>query len=134
MTWRRVARIFILFKFHGVKKTHGMAYIQWYQTVGTADPLTGMYLLRRTLRFDVIDVARIERGVHLIPKFGNELGSTAKVREARDRDQGVLDAEYRYAKANGAKGAKKLKADEYDYFDEWWLNIWIDNHMYNTIF
>ena len=45
-----------------------------------ADTNSGLYLVGRTTRFEIIDINAIERTVHLIPKFGSEIGSVIKVR------------------------------------------------------
>jgi hypothetical protein len=51
----------------------GYAYVQWFSTIGPVDPRSGMYTVKRTTRYEVIDVHQIECGVHLIPKYGNTL-------------------------------------------------------------
>ena len=39
----------------------------------SVDPRSGMYTVKRISRYEVVDVNRIQCGVHLIPKFGNTL-------------------------------------------------------------
>ena len=41
--------------------------------MGPADHRLGMYTVKRTSRYDVIDVNRIKCGIHLIPKYGTTL-------------------------------------------------------------
>lgn len=43
-----------------------------------------MYLLERSKKYAVINVKDIERPVHLIPKFGLEVGKSVKVKQELD--------------------------------------------------
>ena len=75
MTNRKIARVVFFFKFkEDLNHTApGYAYVQWFSTMGSVDPRSGMYTVKRTSRYEVVDVNRIQCGVHLIPKFGNTL-------------------------------------------------------------
>jgi len=50
----------------------GLALVQEF-SVGRCDANTGMYSLIRTEKVEAISIESIERGVHLIPKFGTDL-------------------------------------------------------------
>src|SRR5205814_9593354 len=75
MTNRKVARVVFFFKFkEDLNDTApGYAYVQWFSTMGPVDPRSGMYTVKRTTRYEVIDVNRIKCGVHRIHKYGNTL-------------------------------------------------------------
>lgn len=74
------------------------------------DKYTSLFVLEATDKFVVIDVNQIERGVHLMPKYGSSFSATAASREI------------------GKNG------DAFKYFKTFWLNSFIDIHMYNTIY
>jgi hypothetical protein len=57
-----------------------LAYISCFDTKQRVDANSRLYLLGRTNKFEVIDINEIERVVHLIPKFGSEVRSAAKVK------------------------------------------------------
>jgi len=70
-----------------------------------------MYTVKRTNKFEVIEINRIEYAVHLIPKFGNTFrASELKV------------------------SVTKWGPEVHQQFDEFWLNHWVDIHYYNMIF
>ena len=48
----------------------GLALVQEFSIGPKCDANTGMYSLTRTEKVEVISIESIERGVHLIPKFG----------------------------------------------------------------
>ena len=58
-----------------------LAFVSWFETKRTADPNSGLYLVGRTTKYTVISVKDIERPVHLIPKFGSQVGTTTKVKQ-----------------------------------------------------
>jgi Plavaka transposase len=114
MTNRKVARVRFFFKFKEDLKRNwapGYAYIQWFSTMGPVDPRSGMYTVKCTNKFEVIDVNRIEYGVHLIPKFGNTLSASSK-----DVPIGPFGPQV------------------FDHFEEFFLNTWIDIYQYNDVF
>lgn len=120
MSSRKVARVLFFFKFKHRNRRQtadlkqdptGYAYVQWFSTVGPADATTGMYTVKRTNKFEVIEINRIECAVHLIPKFGNTFrASELKV------------------------SVTKWGPEVHQHFDEFWLNHWVDIHYYNMIF
>jgi hypothetical protein len=79
--------------------------------MGAVDPHSGMYIVRRTNRYEVIDVNIIECGVHLIPKYGNTLC-------ALSTDVPI-----------GRFGPQVC-----EHFEEFFLNTWIDIYQYNNVF
>lgn len=114
MTNRKVARVHFFFKFKEDLKDElapGYAYVQWFSTMGPIDPHSGMYSVRRTNRYEVIDVNRIECGVHLIPKYGNTLRASS------------LDVPI-----------GRFGPQVFEYFEEFFLNTWIDIYQYNNVF
>jgi hypothetical protein len=140
MTKRRVAQLVLLFTLPSDElwaSTHsdtpGLAYVNWLNTVGGVDKTIGMYSLKRTETFSVVDVRRIERTVHVIPKFGTGCRQT-KV----NYDQWVrAKNEYeQLVKMNGEGVARDFKhrLDIVDYYNDFWLNCWTDCSMYNTVF
>jgi hypothetical protein len=105
---RRVGRLLLLFSMQApwdTNETLKLAYVQWFETVMQSQT-TGMFKVRKRRGFEVVDIATIERGVHLIPCF-----------------QGVETA---MARPNSV-----LPLDRYSDF---WVNNQVDMHMYNTIY
>jgi sulfur transfer complex TusBCD TusB component (DsrH family) len=79
MSNKRVAQLLLLFKGERQNQDQELAYVSWFETKRTADPNSGLYLVGRTKKCSVIDVKDIERGVHLIPKFGAQIGEAVKL-------------------------------------------------------
>jgi hypothetical protein len=57
-----------------------LAYIEWYTLFGTIDMATGMHVVKPSTRShcvnaEVIEVSRIVRNCHIIPKFGKKKDS-----------------------------------------------------------
>jgi Plavaka transposase len=135
MTYRSVAELLLLFKCNrgamDMMSAHSRgsdvgeyAYVQWMNTVGgRPDKDNGMYTVRRTRRTAVIHIGDIERSVHLIPKYGRQIGATTKLmRKLQDTLRDAVTGEIPKAPSATAE------------FEEFWLNSWIDNHMYNQIY
>jgi hypothetical protein len=100
------------------------AYVQWFNTVGgQVDKNNGMFSVRRTSQKAVINISDIERGVHLIPKYGREIGSTT-----------ALMWKLQYEMRNQETGSIPKAPFANAQFEEFWLNSWIDNHMYSKIY
>jgi hypothetical protein len=70
LSQRRVAQVIIFFtsRADSASDYQGFAYVNWFQTMAK-DERTGMYPLKRTRTYGVIDVARIVRAVHIIPRY-----------------------------------------------------------------
>ncbi|GJF00252.1 hypothetical protein PsYK624_165340 [Phanerochaete sordida] len=76
----RVALVRVIFKLpsrFGLPLPHPLAYIEWFTPFRQPDAVTGMYTTSRSTRnhkvyAEVIDVARIARNCHLLPKHGAE--------------------------------------------------------------
>ena len=99
--------------------------------------------MSRTTKRSVIEVTDIERLVHLIPKFGNEVGSTESVNKELESARKKYEWEQQQASNRRTKRAdeeaeratmKLPIMDALSYYKEFWLNSWIDPHLYNTIF
>lgn len=63
---------------YGVHQVHPLAYIEWFTPFRTPDPLTGMYIISRSSRShhvyaEIIEVDRLVRNCHLIPKCGKQI-------------------------------------------------------------
>ena len=83
-----------------------LAYVQLFSVVGNgADPLSGMFKVRKD-RYTVIDIATIERGVHLVPCFSS------------------LETQMADAKSSPSL----------DVYTDFWLNNYVDVDMYNTVY
>ena len=109
---RRVAQLLLLFKLQTDFRLdpYHLAFVQWFErtdrTRMQADPACGMYKLKKTKKFQVIEVEMIERAVHLIPTYGDILSTV------------MVDDE------------SSLALESYEFF---WLNNQADEHMFNTI-
>ena len=86
MSGRWVGQVLALFTSQQSMNSSGMklAYVSLFETVRGPDPNSGLCLLRRTKKFVVIDIEDIERGVHLIPKFGHQVGATEGIKRSID--------------------------------------------------
>ena len=106
---RRVGRLLLLFKTEdprsGAMEELSLAYVQWFKTLNL-DKHTGMYRVRKTDNFEVVEIDTVERGAHLIPCF------TGLATEM----------------------ASSSCPPSLDVYADFWLNNQIDNHMYNTIY
>ena len=108
MSNRRVARLLLLFSVECpvTGERLNLAYVQLFRVVGAdADPLSGMFKVRKD-QYQVIEIDTIERGAHLIPCF-----SRFDTRMADGKSTPSLDV-----------------------YTDFWLNNYIDIHMYNTIY
>ena len=57
--------------------TEGLAYAQEF-TLGNKNKGTGMFSVTKTDKMAIIPIENIERGLHLIPKYGSVVGETSK--------------------------------------------------------
>jgi hypothetical protein len=134
MSGRRVARVLLLLK--ATSDAGGqeaqLAYVQWFQTVGAVDPHNGMYHLKRAKTFAFIEVERIERVVHLIPKFTNRIGAAKAVYDQITRHNSEFDRDA--CVDSDAELGMRRKVDVFDYYEDFWLNVWVDYHLYNSVY
>ena len=84
---RRVARLLCLFQVSIFDELE-LALVQWFECNQAVEEKTGMYLVNKKKEYEVIELAAIERTVHLIPQFG-PVGTTKLA--CRGQPQG-LDA------------------------------------------
>ena len=80
----------------------------------------------------VIDATDIERGVHLIPKFGNQIGETAKKKREVDNERLIWTLSQ--VEAGQSTVTVLTWLDVMPHYKEFWLNTWIDPHMYRNIY
>ena len=105
-----------------------LAYVSWFETkrAPTVNGC-GLYFVSQTTKCSVINIQDIERCVHLILKFGSEIRVTVKVK--RELDETIL--RQKGALRNGAEHQGEAAMDA---MKEFWLNSWIDSHLYKTIY
>ena len=152
MTGRRVAQVLLLFKcqrqmVRSASKDRGemeLAYVHWFSNIQSPEPFrgAGLYLVSRTKTCGVIPVHAIERPVHLIPKFGNEMGATIPIYREIQRnldtfkwfqaDKSIAKNMQPSASAPQARFDKPL--DSLAYYSEFYLNSWSDRHVYESIY
>jgi hypothetical protein len=132
MSKRQVAQVLLLFKFRdqldGTEEN--LAYVSWFETK-RKDDTSGLYLVARKTTTAVIDIIKVERPVHLIPKFGSEIGMTVKVKRDLDR---ILSSR-KLVQRNVLCSSEDNKAvDAMSHYREFWLNTWIDSDIYKRIY
>ncbi|KIJ63135.1 hypothetical protein HYDPIDRAFT_156602 [Hydnomerulius pinastri MD-312] len=77
----RVAQVRAIFRLptiYGLHSTHPLAYVEWFTPFTTPDPSTGLYTVSRSTRMrhpyaEIIEIDRIVRACHLIPKYGRHI-------------------------------------------------------------
>lgn len=78
-TGLRVAQVRVLFKLpavYGIKSNQPLAYIEWFTPLGAQlEVASDMYTVTRSTRMhrvyaEIIEVDRIARNCHLVPKYG----------------------------------------------------------------
>jgi hypothetical protein len=79
---RDVARILCLFSLN-VLIGMQFAFVQWFSCSDAAEDGSGMFLVSKTNDYEVVELRSIERGVQLIPDFGDEIGSTEELLEGQ---------------------------------------------------
>jgi hypothetical protein len=79
----------------------------------------------------VIDIIKIKRPVHLIPKFGSEIGATVEVK--RDLDC-TLSKRKLVERDVSCSSEKNEVVDAMSHYREFWLNTWIDPDIYKRIY
>lgn len=134
MSRRRVVQVLLFFKCRHNGKTEELAYVNWFKTIQMAsDTSCGMYLVKRTSKRSVIPVRDIERPVHLMPKFGSQLGAAAQAKKAMDEAK-ERDRAWRHQ--TNYQGTKTWNMTDFilEYYSEFWLNVWSDRHIYKSIY
>ena len=138
MSHRRIAQLLCLFAITmNGQDTHRLAFVNWFETRGRADSNSGMYHVRRTTRNGVISIENIERGVHLIPKFGSEVGPTWEMKKRIEKERRMNEI---YTTVEGHQESEERITsvgawlDVVPYYDDFLLNNWIDSHAYKTIY
>ena len=139
MNYKRVAQLLLLFKCEWQHQEFELAYVSWFETKRTADPNSGLYLVGRTKKCTVIDVKTIQRGVHLIPKFGAQVGETAKVLRDLELKKAKWRLEVNTREMDNREKARLEVINERNWsslahYTDFWLNSWIDSHCYKTIY
>jgi hypothetical protein len=85
----------------------------------------------------VIEVKDIVRGVHLIiPKFGAQVGGTAKLQRRLELGRGQWRLQINIAVMDKARLdlMNERKWSSLAQYTEFWLNGWIKSHSYETIY
>jgi hypothetical protein len=131
MTGRRVGQVFAFFTIRQSLEIHRLAFLSLFET-RPMSRVCKLYPLRRTTRFMVIDATDIERGVHLIPKFGNQIGETAKKKREVDNERLIWTLSQ--VEAGQSTATVRTWLDVMPHYKEFWLNTWIDPHMYRNIY
>ena len=158
MTGRKVGQVLLFFTVRNVKNANErleLAFVSLFETKRRGntgvDPTTGMFHMHRTSRLSVIEVKDIERGVHLIPKFGREIGGIIIMRriieekrmimtfEEMDLDEMTEDNDPDDSPDGNVSDVKVVVSintwlDVLPYYEDFWLNIWTDNHIYKIIY
>ena len=141
MSFRKVAQVLLLFKCHLQRGNEsetdgiGLAYVHWFECKRVADSNSGgLYLFGKTKKKEVIEIKDIERSVHLIPKFGSELGTSFRTLQQLRQLQSVRNSKIE-VKGNslGHKEFRSWSDLVIEYYSEFWLNTWTDAHIYKTI-
>jgi hypothetical protein len=95
---------------------------------------------------NVIDVKDIERGVHLIPKFGHQIGQTAKMKRVMEESRTTIalmtsdqddeldaNANARSTHGNMITVSRSTWLDVMPHYEDLFSNDWIDNHIYKSV-
>ena len=108
MSGRRVAQVMAFFQCEVLGIWHKLAYVSWFETKGK-DAVTGLYHLKRSTKQSVIQVDDIERGVHLIPKFGHQVGATVGKKRLVEQSQRTVTVTVTSPTPNGgAEGTHQV--------------------------
>jgi hypothetical protein len=139
MSNKRVAQLLLLFKCEFQNQEQELAYISWFETKRTADPNSGLYLVGRTKKCSVINVKNIERGVHLIPKFGAQIGEAVKLQRRLEMEKKKWQLRVHTTPVDKWERVRlevvnKRSWSPLTHYTDFWLNSWIDHHTYKTIY
>jgi hypothetical protein len=134
----KVAHLLALFKCKSDNGALQLAFVNLYAIAGTPKDghCHGLYLVRKTSRFQVVPVTDIESDVHLIPKFGNRIRVAVTVNKTIKQR---LSENHTLAERLGGdkvvnQGRSLNKSDLImDHYKQFWLNSWLDSHIYKNI-
>ena len=113
-----------------------LAFVSCFSLKRRADTNSGLYLIDRIIRFEIIDINTIERTIHLISKFGSEVESVIKVREEIE----TLKAKWKLRQLTGEildeaeQIVEARRRSTLSFYNDFWLNSWIDRDLYKKIF
>jgi len=142
----KVAQVLLLFKCRQFMREEQdeLAFVSLFDTKKKASVTSNkMYLLKRSTKFTVINVKDIERPVHLIPKFGSDVGNSVEVKRRLDQAQESLRLNDIFntnglgnsdGEDNQSEASTQPVLDSMAYYSEFWLNNWIDANMYKRIY
>ena len=135
MSYRKMIQILLFFKYQIDNDELILIFVSYFSLKYRADINSGLYLIDRIIRFEIIDINAIERTVHLIPKFGSEIGSAIKVRQEieamktnwklRQLTGEILDEAEQIVQAR--------RRSTLSFYNDFWLNSWIDRDLYRKI-
>jgi hypothetical protein len=91
-------------------------------SIGQRDEDNKMYAARKTEKLEVIPVSKIERSIHLIPRYGSNIGDTLNLKK-RVQDESC----------DLITGKVTKYIDALSLYKDFWVNSWSDNHIYNLI-
>ena len=105
---KRVARLLLLFSLAtgNEHETHQLAFVEMFGISPSVDPDNGMYRVKKSSSFEVVEIETIEQGVHLIPVY----------------------------KGTSTEMASSTSKPALDTFSEFWLNNQVNLHKYNSIY
>lgn len=102
-----VARVIRFFSLVYGNTKHSCAFVEWYDYIGThTDGSTGMWKVKRTKRYIVVNTDTIIRAVHLIPVYGSAF--------MPDR-------------------SKLSPHESLDHFHQFFVNKYVDHHSYEIL-
>jgi hypothetical protein len=142
MSFKRVAQLLLLFQVPrraNDENSQKLAYVSWFETKSMKHSSSGLYLVSRTTKASVIAVEDIERGVHLVPKFGANVGEAIKLKckfqEANvmwkiQMQTASIDIRERYR----LEVLNERAWSSLSHYSEFWLNSFVDLHAYKNIF
>jgi hypothetical protein len=113
-----------------------LIFISYFFLKRRVDINSGLYLIDRIIRFEIIDINTIEYTIHLISKFGSEIGSVIKVREEIE----TLKAKWKLRQLIGEildeaeQIVEARRRSTLSFYNDFWLNSWIDRDLYKKIF
>ena len=103
---KKVARLLLLFSLTTqTNERHDLALVQLFGMSSSVDVNCAMYKVKKTTTYEVIEIATIEQGVHLIPVYHNKTDM---------------------ATANSTPAL--------DMYSEFWLNNQVNLHKFNSIY
>ncbi len=137
MSFRKVAQVLVLFKCHLQRENESgmdnlaLAYVHWFECKRLPDRNSGgLYLFGKSKKKEIIEVKDVERPVHLIPKFGSNLGMSFRTLQELRKLQCVRNSKVGPEINGEFKNWSDLVMEHYS---EFWLNTWTDPHIYKTI-